>query len=125
MHKGFLVTAAFLGAIAVMLGAFGAHALKSLLTTDTASLNAFDTAVRYQFYHVFALALTGVLFAAYPNRSLRAAGILFIMGMVFFSGSLYLLTWGAVSGIAMRWAGPVTPLGGIMLIIGWLCLGLR
>lgn len=123
MHKGFLVTAAFMGAIAVMLGAFAAHKLKTMLSTE-ASLNAFETAVRYQFYHVFALALTGVLFAAYPNRSLRAAGILFILGIIFFSGSLYLITYGHVSGVPMQWAGPVTPLGGIMLIIGWICLGL-
>ncbi len=123
MHKGFLVTAAFMGAIAVMLGAFGAHALKSMIADET-SLNAFETAVRYQFYHVFALALTGVLYAGYPNKSLKAAGQLFIIGTIFFSGSLYLMTYGTVSGHSIKWAGPVTPLGGIMLIIGWLCLGL-
>lgn len=123
MHKGFLVTAAFMGAIAVMLGAFGAHALRSLISNEQ-SLSAFETGVRYQFYHVFALALTGVLYAAYPNRSVKAAGILFITGTLFFSGSLYILTYGTVSGASMRWVGPLTPLGGIMLIIGWICLGL-
>lgn len=112
-----------MGAIAVMLGAFGAHALRSLISNEQ-SLSAFETGVRYQFYHVFALALTGVLYAAYPNRSVKAAGILFITGTLFFSGSLYILTYGTVSGASMRWVGPLTPLGGIMLIIGWICLGL-
>lgn len=112
-----------MGAVAVMLGAFGAHALRTMVPNEQ-SITSFETGVRYQFYHVFALALTGVLYAAYPNRSVKAAGILFILGVVFFSGSLYLLTYGTVSGTSMRWAGPVTPLGGIMLIIGWICLAL-
>lgn len=123
MHKGFLVTAAFLGALSVILGAFAAHKLKELLT-DEKMLNVFETAVRYQFYHVFALALAGILYASYPNKSIKAAGKLFIAGTIFFSGSLYLLTYGAVTGVAVKWAGPVTPLGGVMLIIGWVCLGL-
>lgn len=122
MHKQFIITAAFLGAISVMLGAFGAHALKATLTEQ--SLATYETAVRYQFYHVFALALTGILYQYYPNRSLKAAGQLFILGTIFFSGSLYLLTYASATGASIRWAGPITPLGGIMLIIGWLCLGL-
>jgi uncharacterized membrane protein YgdD (TMEM256/DUF423 family) len=125
MNKNFLVIAAFMGALAVMLGAFGAHALKTMLPGDQSqSLATFETAVRYQFYHVFALALTGILYAGYPNKSLKAAGQLFIIGTIFFSGSLYVLTYGAVTGASLQWAGPVTPLGGIMLIIGWICLGL-
>lgn len=122
MHKGFLVTAAFMGAITVMLGAFGAHALKKMVNEQ--ALSSFETAVRYQFYHVFALALVGILYAGYPNKSLKAAGQLFILGTIFFSGSLYLLTYGAGTGVSVTWAGPVTPLGGAMLIIGWICLGL-
>jgi uncharacterized membrane protein YgdD (TMEM256/DUF423 family) len=125
MNKNFLVIAAFMGALAVMLGAFGAHALKTMLPGDQSqSLATFETAVRYQFYHVFALALTGILYAGYPNKSLKAAGQLFIIGTIFFSGSLYILTYSAVTGASLQWAGPVTPLGGIMLIIGWICLGL-
>ena len=122
MHKGYLVTAAFIGALSVALGAFGAHALKSILTEQ--SLNTYETAIRYQFYHVFALALTGVLYQSYPNKLLKAAGQLFIFGIIFFSGSLYLLTYGSTKGVSFRWAGPITPLGGVMLIIAWICLGL-
>ncbi|MES2332812.1 MAG: DUF423 domain-containing protein [Bacteroidota bacterium] len=122
MHKGYLTTAAFIGALSVALGAFGAHALKAMLTEQ--SLNTFETAVRYQFYHVFALALTGMLYKTCPNKFVKVAGQLFIVGMIFFSGSLYLLTYASANGISLKWAGPLTPLGGAMFIIGWICLGL-
>ncbi|NCI50460.1 DUF423 domain-containing protein [Sediminibacterium roseum] len=121
MHKRFLVIAAFMGALAVILGAFAAHKLKELLT-DEKMLNAFETAVRYQFYHVFALALTGVLYGQYPGKLMKAAGQLFILGTLFFSGSLYLLAFGEVLEVPMKWAGPVTPLGGLLLVAGWICL---
>jgi uncharacterized membrane protein YgdD (TMEM256/DUF423 family) len=122
MHKRILFTAAILGALSVALGAFGAHALKSILPET--SLNTYETAVRYQFYHVFALALTGILYPFYPNAWIKYAGRLFIIGIVFFSGSLYLLTYGTATGQSFRWAGPVTPLGGVMLILGWISLGI-
>lgn len=122
MHKGYLITAACIGALSVALGAFGAHALKSMLTEQ--SLSTYETAVRYQFYHVFALALTGILYKTCPNKFVKSAGQLFIIGIIFFSGSLYLLTYASANNLSFRWAGPITPLGGAMLIIGWICLAL-
>ncbi|MEO8173679.1 MAG: DUF423 domain-containing protein [Sediminibacterium sp.] len=122
MHKGFLVTAALLGALSVALGAFGAHALKAILTEQ--SLATYETAVRYQFYHVFALALTGMMYQSRPNQFVKAAGRLFIIGIIFFSGSLYLLTYASANNMSLPWAGPLTPLGGVMLIIGWICLAI-
>jgi len=118
MHKGFLITAALLGAISVALGAFGAHALKETLSEQ--SLVTYETAVRYQFYHVFALALTGILRGYFPGGRIRFAGILFIAGIIVFSGSLYLL----VALPEMRWLGAITPLGGLCFIAGWVMLAL-
>ncbi|MDE3236579.1 MAG: DUF423 domain-containing protein [Bacteroidota bacterium] len=123
MHKGFLKAAAFIGALSVVLGAFGAHGLKQLL--DEKSLAVYETAVRYQFYHVFALAAVGILYKEFPVKMLRYAGGLFLTGMLFFSGSLYLLTYRAVAhNDGFLWAGPITPLGGVLLIAAWICLAL-
>jgi uncharacterized membrane protein YgdD (TMEM256/DUF423 family) len=116
MHRRFLITAAILGALSVALGAFGAHALKQTLSPD--SLNIYETAVRYQFYHVFALALAGILAGYFPFRLIRYAGILFQAGIILFCGSLYLLAF--MPG--WRWIGAVTPLGGLCFIAGWLLL---
>lgn len=118
MHKGFLVTAALLGALSVALGAFGAHTLKETLSAQ--SLNTFETAVRYQFYHVFALALAGILRGYFPGGRIRFAGILFIVGIILFSGSLYLL----IALHDLRWLGAITPLGGLCFIAGWVMLAL-
>src|SRR5215210_46763 len=90
MHKGFLITASILGALSVALGAFGAHALKKIVPPE--SVATFETGVRYQFYHTFALFIVAVLFSAFPGKWLINAGWLFIFGIVLFSGSLYLLT---------------------------------
>lgn len=118
MHKGFLITAALLGAVTVGLGAFGAHALKQSLSP--ASLNIYETAVRYQFYHVFALALTGMLAAQFAGKQLRLAGMLFICGIVLFCSTLYLLSLMP----AYPWLGAITPLGGACFIAGWILLAL-
>lgn len=121
MHKRFLITAAFLGALSVVLGAFGAHLLKDMLTPQ--SLNTFETAVRYQFYHVFALLATGILYTNWPGKMLRVAGVLFIIGIILFCGSLYLLTILSVNEVTdFRWIGAITPLGGLSFIAGWLCI---
>ncbi len=123
MHKRFLITAAYTGALAVILGAFGAHALKKVLSEQ--ALNAYETAVRYQFYHVFALALTGILYATYPGKILKSAGRLFIIGMIFFCGSLYILTFASATGINnLQWVGIITPFGGMLFISGWCTLAL-
>ena len=123
MHKQYLVTAAWLAAITVALGAFGAHGLKAILTP--ASLATFETGVRYQFYHVFALAITGILWKEYPGKLLLMAGRFLILGILFFSGSLYLLTFLAAQGISdFRWVGAITPVGGLFFILAWFLLGL-
>jgi uncharacterized membrane protein YgdD (TMEM256/DUF423 family) len=104
---------------AVAAGAFGAHALKSALTPDL--LAVWHTAVQYQAWHALALLAVGLLMTNDPSgrrgRGLRAAAWLFAIGIVLFSGSLYLL---ALSG--QRWLGAVTPLGGVAFLAGWLAL---
>jgi uncharacterized membrane protein YgdD (TMEM256/DUF423 family) len=121
MRKSFLKTATMLGALSVILGAFGAHALKEKLSADV--LAVYETAVRYQFYHVFALLATGILYKEFPDKWLINAGKLFMAGILLFSGSLYLLTLvKAMGNEGMNWLGVITPLGGLCFIAGWLCL---
>jgi len=121
MHKGFVTTGALLGAIAVALGAFGAHGLKKIVPAET--VQTFQTGVQYQMYHALALLLTGLLYEKCAARPARTAGILFITGIVLFSGSLYLLTGGkAAETSSLDKAGFITPLGGLAFISGWLFL---
>jgi uncharacterized membrane protein YgdD (TMEM256/DUF423 family) len=121
MHNGFLRTAAIMGLLAVVLGAFGAHGLKQVVPAD--ALNTYETGVRYQFYHALALLSTGILFEKFPSRFMRYAGICFITGIVLFSGSLYALTAIlATETVGLRGIGIVTPFGGLFFIAGWLCL---
>lgn len=123
MHKGFLITASILGALSVILGAFGAHALKKAVGED--ALQIFETGVRYQFYHVFALALAGILYSQFSNSYISWAGICFIVGILFFSGSLYVLTYAkGIGSTSFSWAGPITPLGGLFFIAGWILLAI-
>ncbi|MFL9483013.1 DUF423 domain-containing protein [Chitinophagaceae bacterium LWZ2-11] len=123
MHRGYLKTAAFLGALSVVLGAFAAHKLKQVLGVE--ALATFETGVRYQFYHVFALALVALIYKEHPNKLLDYAGLLFIGGIILFSGSLYLLTYLNSVGIVVPVAvGILTPIGGVLFICGWLCLSL-
>lgn len=102
------------GASAVMLGAFGAHALRDVL--DARGSELWHTAVSYHFWHALALVLT--VFAV-PGRARRIAMVAFPLGIVVFSGSLYALALGAP-----RWFGAITPLGGVAFIVGWLALGI-
>ncbi len=121
MHKGFLKTAAILAAISVALGAFAAHGLKGKVSDN--AIEIFETAVRYQFYHVFALLLAGILYKEFTNGFIKVAGILFISGMLLFSGSLYAIA--VVKAMVLQgfnWLGPVTPIGGLCFIAGWICL---
>jgi uncharacterized membrane protein YgdD (TMEM256/DUF423 family) len=121
MHKSFLQVAALLGAVSVALGAFGAHALKKAVPES--ALNIFETAVRYQFYHVFALVLVGILYRDFSNKWMIWAGNLYITGILLFSGSLYLLTYfKAVVKPNFDWVGAITPLGGLAFIGGWICM---
>lgn len=120
MHKGFIKTAALLGALAVLLGAFAAHGLKQILTLNT--LQIFETAVRYQFYHVFALLAVGILFKEFPGKLMNWAGNLFVAGVIIFSGSLYLLCYVKHQEMTMNWIGAITPFGGAAFIGGWVML---
>jgi uncharacterized membrane protein YgdD (TMEM256/DUF423 family) len=121
MHKGFLKIASLLAALTVMLGAFAAHTIKAKVTPDTLSI--FETAVRYQMYHTFALFITAVLYKEFFNRNIIWAGKLFIAGIIIFSGSLYLLTYvKAIGNEIFFWLGAITPFGGVAFIGGWAML---
>ena len=121
MHKRFITAGALLGAIAVALGAFGAHGLKKIVPADT--VQTFQTAVQYQMYHALAILLTGVLYDKCYPKFVRMAGILFIIGIILFSGSLYLITAGkAAETTSFDKAGIITPFGGVAFIAGWLFL---
>ncbi len=107
---------AVLGALGVTLGAFGAHGLKERL--DEYSLGIFETAVRYQMYHVFALVGVGLLeVVGRGGTSLNVAGWSFTVGILIFSGTLY-----ALSLTGIKWLGAITPIGGLCLILGWIAL---
>jgi uncharacterized membrane protein YgdD (TMEM256/DUF423 family) len=121
MSKRFIQYAAILGALSVALGAFGAHALKKIVEADAVA--TFETGVRYQFYHTFALLAVGILYRRMPTKIMEWAGILFISGIVLFSGSLYLLTYlNATETVGLKGVGAITPLGGLCFIAGWICL---
>ena len=122
MHKNYLAAAAIFGGLAVALGAFGAHSLEGL-TKDEKILHAFQTGVQYQMYHALALLAIGTLSEKFSGRWMKWAAICFIAGIILFSGSLYLLTFLKLQGSsAIKFVGPVTPLGGVFFIAGWLFL---
>ena len=110
-----MLAASIFGGLAVVIGAFGAHGLESLL--DEKTLKTFHTGVEYQFYHVFALLFVGLLQKNSPSRLLNVAGSLFIIGILVFSGSLYAYV---LTGIHQF--GMITPIGGLAFIIAWLLL---
>jgi uncharacterized membrane protein YgdD (TMEM256/DUF423 family) len=121
MHKPFLTAGAIFGALAIALGAFGAHGLERV-TSDPKILHSFQTGVQYQMYHALALLVVGILVEKFPGKWLQWAGSAFTIGILLFSGSLYLLTFLKTQGSSTRIVGPITPLGGIVFIIGWVCL---
>jgi uncharacterized membrane protein YgdD (TMEM256/DUF423 family) len=121
MHRNFLIIAAFIGGLSVVLGAFGAHALKKYVSAE--AVGTFETAVRYQFYHCFALFFVGMLYEKFPGKWMSWSGYSFIIGMLLFSGSLYLLTaLHSTEQVGLRKIGIITPFGGLFLILGWLLL---
>jgi uncharacterized membrane protein YgdD (TMEM256/DUF423 family) len=120
MRKRFLRIGAFLGFVSVAFGAFGAHSLKSMLQPD--QLATFHTAVEYQFYHTLAILLVAVLMHFGRKNLLVYAGTFFVTGIAFFSGSLYILSIGSILKLNLGMIGPITPLGGLCLILGWICL---
>ena len=112
----FLVLGSILAGSGVAAGAFGAHALKEIL--DAPMLQVFETATRYVMYHAFGLCIVSWAIDRYPGQRLEKSGWLFILGILLFSGSLYV-----VSLAGIRWMGAVTPVGGLAFMIGWLLLG--
>ena len=120
MNKRIIITAAIFGALAVILGAFGAHSLKKSLTAE--QLEIWHTAVQYHFYHTFALLFLST-FGRFRNRIINFSSYCFTIGIILFSGSLYLLATRTLSHIgAVNILGPITPLGGVFFILGWLSL---
>jgi uncharacterized membrane protein YgdD (TMEM256/DUF423 family) len=115
MDRLFFTLGSLSGFLGVALGAFGAHALKGRLEADL--LATFEVGVRYQMYHALALLAVGWAHTRWPGAVLTASGWLFVAGTIVFSGSLYALS---LSG--MRWLGAITPIGGVALLAGWLCL---
>jgi uncharacterized membrane protein YgdD (TMEM256/DUF423 family) len=117
-YKYTISVSAILGALAVSIGAFGAHALKNILQANGYT-GVFQTANEYHFYHVFAIALVGVLQSQekYNTKWLTWAGYSFLIGILLFSGSLYVL-----SITSMKALGVVTPIGGVFFIVGWILI---
>jgi len=111
----FALCGALAGGLAVLAGAFGAHALRT--TLEPGELAVFETAVRYQFYHAFALLAAAWLVDRTGQPAARLAGWLYLAGIVVFSGSLYALSLGG-----LQWMGAVAPLGGLAFIAGWVAL---
>ncbi|MFZ1528516.1 MAG: DUF423 domain-containing protein [Ferruginibacter sp.] len=121
MHRGILKIASLLGALSVALGAFGAHGLKKMVSENAVS--TFETAVRYQFYHVFALLVVGLLYKEFVSKTLLYSARFFMLGIILFSGSLYVLTFLQAAVMpGYKWVGAITPVGGLCFIAGWLLL---
>jgi uncharacterized membrane protein YgdD (TMEM256/DUF423 family) len=115
MQQTFLTIGAAFGFVGVALGAFAAHGLKSRLEPDM--LAVFEVGVRYQMYHAFALFAAAWMASKYSGRLPTASGWLFVVGVIVFSGSLYVLS---LTGV--RWLGAITPIGGVALLAGWALL---
>jgi uncharacterized membrane protein YgdD (TMEM256/DUF423 family) len=121
MTNRFIKIGALLGAAAVGIGAFGAHGLKPLLSEYQIAI--FEKGVQYQFYHSLAMLAAGILAQKNPESVwLRRSGWFFLAGILGFSGSLFLLACRDLLPVSVIWAGPVTPLGGLCFLAGWLSL---
>ncbi|MEW5676813.1 DUF423 domain-containing protein [Flavobacterium enshiense] len=117
MERKILATAAFLGVTAIALGAFGAHGLKAMLTES--QLTTFETGVKYQMYHALFLLFVGTT----VQISSKTKNILFWLtsiGVLFFSGSIFLLSTAGITGLSAKVLGPVTPVGGLLLMAAWI-----
>ena len=124
MRNAAMVFAGISGCIAVILGALGAHALSGKVDSgvlSAKSMHAFETAVHYQMLHTLAIMVMIALKDRYPLYFKTIVG-LFVVGIVLFSGSIYGLVTGELTGMNMKWLGPVTPLGGLCFISGWLVI---
>lgn len=119
MSKNILIKAGIIGMIAVLGGAFGAHALKEVLSLE--HLASFNTGVRYQMIHAVVLILLFLLGHKYDLKQFKIAAQLIFWGVILFSGSIYLLTLKNIIGLELlKFAGPITPIGGLLIITGWL-----
>ena len=127
MMKNILIKAGFFGVIGVLGGAFGAHALKEILTPE--HLASFNTGVRYQMIHAVVLLFLFLLLNKFESKQFRIAAKLIFWGVILFSGSIYILTLKNIIGLeALKFAGPITPIGGLLIISGWVFIvwgGLR
>ena len=119
MDRKMAIAGTFLGLTAIILGAFGAHALKVKLSID--QLSSFETGVKYQMYHALFL----LLLSFQSNISEKVKKTIFylvLLGVLIFSGSIYMLSTRPISGLDLKFLGPVTPIGGILLISAWILL---
>ena len=116
MDKRIISTGAILGMIAIILGAFGAHALKKVLSIE--QLSTFETGVRYQMYHALFLLFFGLM-KDVPQKTKKAIYFLVLFGVILFSGSIYLLATNDLTSFDFKIIGFVTPIGGLLLILGW------
>ncbi len=122
MNKRIVISGIVLIVTAIILGAFGAHALKDILSTK--SLNSFEVGVRYQMYHGIAFLILGLNAKSF-NFDLRTVFRLILAGVVLFSGSIYGLAMQEPLHVSMKFFGPITPIGGVLMIAGWLFLLFR
>jgi uncharacterized membrane protein YgdD (TMEM256/DUF423 family) len=121
MQKIFLVIGTVLAGLAVVLGAFGAHGLQKIVSPDRVAI--YQTGVQYQMYHALALVLTGIMSERILNSYLSYAGVMFVTGVILFSGSLYLIvSLYAMNKTVPKAVGILTPVGGLFFIFGWVCL---
>ncbi|SDL69587.1 DUF423 domain-containing protein [Kriegella aquimaris] len=122
MNKTIFLSGICLGALAIILGAFGAHGLEKMVDVD--AIGTFETGVKYQLYHaLFLMILAGM--KQLPEKSKRMVFILIIVGTVLFSFSIYVLATNTLTDFNFKSIGFVTPIGGLLLIFGWLLLGYR
>lgn len=124
LQKQLFQTGSFLAGTALALGAFGAHALREQITDQY--LNVYETGVRYQFFHAFALLILAVFLRRLHEKTVKLAFFLFTSGAIIFSGSLYLLSTSMLwYGEDLKWLGGITPIGGVALITGWLLMAVN
>jgi uncharacterized membrane protein YgdD (TMEM256/DUF423 family) len=122
-QKNILLLGIVMAATAVILGAFGAHGLKKIVTSE--QLEVFKTGVQYQFYHALGIILVALVAQHVQHVFIKRAAWMFFFGILAFSGSLYLITlFYALNTEGVRWVGAITPIGGLLFILGWIMLGL-
>ena len=122
MGRKIIFLAGILGALGVVLGALGAHALKAVLTE--AQLTTFEVGVRYQIYHAMFLLFVGST-SFLTDKTKKMVAFLIAIGVLFFSGSIYLLSTNDLTSVDFKFLGPITPIGGVFLISGWIVVAVK